>query len=130
MLELYCSYNNNNVTQSVKSLYIITLFLQSGDSVEKVIDENDCNSPYIIQVGPTTARQYFLVAERNIFTEVTSFIQAVAAMMALYYVFDIVYPNEWKSCLYFIEKNFFGIKGGFKFSPIQLGIISDIENIM
>ena len=55
---------------------------------------------YIIQMGPTTTRQWFIVVEKSIRMDVNSILKAVVAMIGCYYSFDIVYPKHWNACLY------------------------------
>lgn len=94
-----------------------------------MISNNDVVAPYIVQVGSTVTRQYFIAVEKEALTCVQDIVRAVIAMMAYYYVFDISYPKEWRSCLLFIEKYLFDIKGGPALNASQLGTISDIERI-
>ena len=102
---------------------------QNGDSIENQISQRATTAPYIIQAGPSEARQYFIIAEKEVFVDVDDIIKAIIALTGLYYIFDIVYPKQWSNCLLFIEKKLFGITSGPNFSPVQAGVISDIENI-
>lgn len=90
--------------------------------------DNSSSAPYIMQVGPTTTRQWFVVVEKTIILEVNTIIKAIIAMIGCYYSFNIIYPKHWNACLLFLEKKILGIKGGPSFSKTQLGTISDIEN--
>ena len=94
-----------------------------------MISSNDAAAPFIVQVGSTATRQWFIAVEKETLTCVQDIVRAVIAMMAYYCVFDISYPKEWRSCLLFIEKYFFNIKDGPALKPSQLGTISDIESI-
>ena len=69
------------------------------------------------------------MAEKEIFLDVEDILKAIIILIGLYYIFDIVYPKQWNNCLLFIEKKLFGITSGPNFSPLQAGVISDIENI-
>ena len=69
------------------------------------------------------------MAEKEIFLDVEDILKAIIILIGLYYIFDIVYPKQWNNCLPFIEKKLFGITSGPNFSPLQAGVISDIENI-
>ena len=86
-------------------------------------------APYVIQAGPEESRQFFVIAENEIFCEIPDILKAVATLLAVYYVFDIVYPKKWSSCLLFVEKKVFGIKDGPNLSQLQAGLISDIESL-
>lgn len=84
----------------------------------------------MIQVGPPAGRQWFIVVEKDILLTIdTSSRSAILALMACYYVFDIAYPKHWNSCLLFIASFLLQIKGCPPLSPIQLGVVSDIEHI-
>ena len=85
--------------------------------------------PYVIQVGPPTARQWFIIVENNILTTIESSRSAIIALMACYYIFDIAYPKHWNSLFVFIATYLLQIKGCPSLNPIQLGVISDIEHI-
>ena len=101
---------------------------QNGDSIESQISQQAATAPYIIQAGPSEARQYFIAAEKEIFLEIDDLLKAIIALLVVYYIFDIIYPKQWNNCLLFIEKKLFGITSGPNFSPLQADIISDIEN--
>ena len=103
--------------------------LQDGDEIEERVKNINATAPYVVQVGAPDVRQWFIAAEKKVLTCVEDTINAVIAMMAYYYVFDIAYPKEWNPCLLFIEKYLLGIKGGPELNPPQLGTISDIGYI-
>ena len=84
----------------------------------------------MIQVGPPTGRQWFIVVEKDILLTIdTSSRSAILTLMACYYAFDIAYPKHWNSCLLFIASILLQIKGCPSLRPIQLGMVSDIEHI-
>ena len=76
--------------------------------------------PYVIQVGPPTARQWFIIVENNILTTIESSRSAIIALMACYYIFDIAYPKHWNSPFVFIATYLLQIKGCPSLNPIQL----------
>lgn len=90
--------------------------------------DNSSSAPYIMQVGPATTRQWFVVVEKTIILEVNTIVKTIIAMIGCYYSFNIIYPKQWNACLLFLEKKILGIKDGPSFSKTQLGTISDIEN--
>ena len=83
----------------------------------------------MIQVGPPTARQWFIIVEKSIVTTVESSRSAIIALMACYYVINIAYPKHWNSPFVFIATYLLQIKGCPSLNPIQLGVISDIKHI-
>ena len=83
----------------------------------------------MIQVGPPTARQWFIIVEKDILLSIDTTRSAILALMACYYIFDIAYPKHWNSCLLFIASFLLQIKGCPPLSPIQLGVVSDIKHI-
>ena len=112
------------------TIYTCTLLcLQNGDNIVDEIEKRNIAAPYIIQAGPANARQYFLVAENIVYVEVDDFLQAVAAVVGLYYVYNVVYPKQWNNCLLFMEKKLLGITSGPSINALPAGVISDIEKI-
>lgn len=101
---------------------------QDGEDIECLIEESSISTPYIIQAGQPDALQYFLVAEKAIYFEVTGFQEALMSLMALYFVYDIVYAKECGNTLLFLERKIFGLRSSQKFSPTVCGIMSDIQN--
>ena len=112
----------------VHLVYIIFFVcLQNGDNIEREIEDQEIAAPYIIQAGPVDARQYFLIVESLVYLDVDDLLQAVAAVVALYYIYDIAYPKPWNDCFLFVEKKLLGISSGPNLGPLQAGLISDIE---
>ena len=58
---------------------------------------------HIVQTGPSIARQYILIVESLIYMQVDHLLQAVAAILGLYYIYDITYPKRWNNCFLFIS---------------------------
>lgn len=82
-------------------------------------------TPYMIQCN---SKQHFIAVEKAIYCEVKSFTQSLIVIMALYYVFDLAYPNACKNTLLFLEKFIFDIKTGPPLSKAALAAITDISN--
>ena len=122
---MHCSYIKANKF----IFYIIYVSLQNGDNIESEIERRQTAAPYIVQAGPSTARQHILIVESLIYMEVDHLLQAVAAILGLYYIYDITYPKQWNNCLLFIEKKLIGISSGPSLGPLQAGLISDIEKL-
>lgn len=57
---------------------------QNGDSIENLISQQEATAPYIIQDGPSEARQYFIVAKKEIFLDDNDIIKAITALIGLY----------------------------------------------
>ena len=51
---------------------------------ENLISQQEATAPYIIQAGPSEARQYFIVAEKEIFLDDDNIIKAITALIGLY----------------------------------------------
>ena len=83
----------------------------------------------MIQVGPPTTRQWFIIVEKDILLTVETSRSAIIALMACYYVFDIAYPKYWNSSFLFIASFLLQMKGCPPLNPIQLGVVSDIEHM-
>ena len=83
----------------------------------------------MIQVGPPTARQWFVIVEKDILLTVETSRSAIIALMACYYVFNIVYPKYWNFSFLFLASFLLQMKGCPPLTPIQLGVVSDIEHM-
>lgn len=51
---------------------------QNGDSIENLISQQEATAPYITQAGPSEARQYVIVAEKEIFLDDDDIIKAIS----------------------------------------------------
>lgn len=82
-------------------------------------------SPYIIRCNEM---QYYIIAEKVMYMEVGSFYKALMSILALYYVYDLVYPKQCQNTLLFLEKFIFEISSGPKLSGAALATVTDIKN--
>ena len=69
-------------------------------------------TPHIVSLE--VAQFFFVVGEGQIITEVSTFSQAMCAVLATYYVFDIAYSKQCFNTLHFFERFIFGLLGGAK----------------
>ena len=95
-------------------------------ALKQKLKKRNVATPYIIQAGPANA---ILVAENCIYVEVDELLQALAAVIGLYYVYNIAYPKQWSNCLLFIENKLLGITSGPSISALPAGVISVIERM-
>lgn len=58
------------------------------------------------------AEQFFVVVEKQMFTESGSISRVVVDVIAAYFAFDIVYPKALYSLLIFLQHHVLGIKDG------------------
>ena len=110
----------------IAGMYLYSL--QDGDDVDAA--NSGIITPYniIIQAGrPTAIVQFFLIVEKQVFIEVDRFLDALVALVAIYYVFNIVYPPACGNILHFLEKKLFDTKSSAKFPPSVHRRVSDIE---
>ncbi len=95
--------------------------------MDSVIANSTIATPYIIHF--MGSQQFFVVAEKLLITEVDSFPQAMSALFACYYIFDISYPKECNTTMLFLERFMLGIVTGPKLPKTAVGTISDIQKI-
>ena len=92
---------------TLSSVFCIT---QDGDDLEQIIMSKNISSPYILLAGQEV-KQYFIVVESNLYCEVHSLAKAFSALFAIYYVYDIAYPNQCSNSCLFVERFLFALKG-------------------
>lgn len=66
--------------------------------------EGGTTSPHIGAVGiETNHPKFYVVGEQQIITESNNLAEAMAMLMASYYVLNCEYPKQWRKTLIFIE---------------------------
>ena len=85
--------------------YIIFLCLKNGDNTESEIEDRETAAPYIVDTG-SAMQDYILVIENLIYLDIDDLLQAVAAVVGLYY--NIAYPEQWNNCHLLNEKLLWG----------------------
>ena len=73
-------------------------------------------------------QQFFLVAERIVLFEVSTFIKALVSLIAIYFVFDMQYPTACSNTLIFIQNLLLKLNTNYKLSKSVLGTITDMKN--
>ncbi len=97
--------------------------------MDSVIVNSTITTPYTIRF--MGSQQFLVVAEKLLITKVDSFPQAMSALFACYYIFDIsyMYPKECNTTMLFLERFMLGIVNGPKLPKTAIGTISDIQKI-
>lgn len=103
------------------------LFVQVVDNREDMVESSTVETPYVVKCDFQGATQFFVVSEKRVFVEVSSFTEALVALLALYCVFDIAYPKPCNNTLLFLERLFFGLATGPSLTKALVGTVSDIE---
>ena len=67
-------------------------------------------APNVIQAGPEESKQFFVITENEIFCEIPDILKAVATLLAVYYVFDIVYPKNGVVVFFLSRRSFLASK--------------------
>lgn len=66
--------------------------------------EGTTTSPHIGAVGiETNHPKFYVVGEQQIIIQADNLAEAMAMLMASYYIFNCEYPKQWKKTLIFIE---------------------------
>ena len=65
------------------------------------------NEPFILKAEEN---QYYVVAEKCIIAQNTTFMDAMANLICAYFAFDIAYPKPLRPILIFIQRYIMGIK--------------------
>lgn len=73
-------------------------------------------------------KQYFIVAEINLYYEVNSLAKAFSALFAIYYVYDIACPKQCSNSCLFVEGFLFALKGPRQLTQTAIGTIASIEH--
>lgn len=84
-------------------------------------------TPYVLQCGRQgdDDQQFFVICESQVILEVSTLTDAIVALFASYYVFDIEYPKACLNTLHFIERFILKLPGT-QVAKASLGTISDI----
>ena len=96
--------------------------------MESAIATSELATPYVVHFGEAdSGQQFFVVCEKVLVTEAGSFIEAMVALMAVYYIFDIAYPKACTNTLLFVEKFLLKITTGPQISQASMRTVSDIQ---
>lgn len=103
-------------------------FLQVSEGIESKVVHIKQNEPYIVvaQVG-LNKRQFFVVVERSITIESTTFLDALTDMICLYFAMDITYPSTLYPVLLSVQRFVLGIKDKQIVPPVVTRLLSSLD---
>ena len=84
--------------------------MQITSDIDTSIDKIQQAEPYILLSVGEGSLQFFVVAEKQIFCESSSLIDAIKDVFATYFVFDIQYPKATNPVLIFLQRFLLDIK--------------------
>ena len=67
--------------------------MQDSVDLEVELEKIDKGSPYILKLTSDVGNQYFAVVEKKILAESSNLSTIILNLIAVYFVFDIVYPQ-------------------------------------
>lgn len=93
-------------------------------SIEKIQQAE----PYILLTIGDGSFQFFVVAEKQIYCESSTLIDAVKDLFAIYFVFDIQYPKPTTPVLFFLQRFVLDIKDSQRIPTSVTRLISIFDN--
>lgn len=122
------------IVPSIESVYtrscvdcICYFFFQMTTELEEEVSKINQNEPYIATLLGEESYQFFVIAERKVFIESSSFANAITDMICAYFVFDISYPKSIHPILFFIQRFVLGIKDKQPIPSVVTRILNSLD---
>ena len=97
--------------------------------LDREVQKINQNFPYLVLVTENSSVQLFLVAERLVLHECSSFMSGLLSLIAAYFTFNIEYPKPLYAPCIFIQHIVFNIKDKQATPAPLVRLLSSLDNI-
>ena len=111
---------------------LLFFFLQRGTPPKECVDPAN-NQPFIIRLADSSSDlppQFFIIIEGNLLIECKSLTDAVFALFAVHYIFNLQYHQRLGDFYTFFEEKLFGMKSHNKHSPNYASVTTGVSTYL
>ncbi len=102
--------------------------LQMHADLDEEVAEVPQNFPYLVLVSENTHHQLYVVVERLVLHECTSFLKGLKSLISVYFTFNIEYPKALYATLIFLQHFVVNIRDKQRVPQAVVRLVSSLDN--